>query len=513
MSRDITVLVPNGRRMKVHCTADTSILQLLEDVCAKHGYQATDYDLKHHNHILDLTTTVRFCNLPNKAVLEMVEAERKRIESNVTIGLMLNDGERIMGDFAPNTLLYDLITSLAPNELPSLENPTISYMRQEVVGIPALKEKTLRHLGLIAGRAILRLLDKSADPTQANVSSVYRRVTSEKAENISSPPDHVSSNKETPCTPGPSGMKDKDTHKPFDPLKLIQKEKEQKHQGIDSEQRDHTTDPATCDEESIETDDEKTKKRLIHCDLPTTMPHEPQKQLLTQENLERRLRIEEEVTFVGSQKAIAFVQPDVAEDELSDLPDDFYELSLEEVRKMYHELQKRRMELENTPMLTSAKREELEQQASVQKLNTYKNVVVRIQFPDNMILQGVFTPDNTIEDVQKFVKEHLHSQDKPFHIFTTPLKESLDPKMTLLEAKFVPCVHMHFKWLEESAHATYLKDEIYAKKTSSDAASILASKYRAPNRRKLEDVQDNSQKTNPTSSTSKQSKVPKWFKK
>lgn len=74
-------------------------------------------------------------------------------------------GERIMGDFAPNTLLYDLITSLAPNELPSLENPTISYMRQEVVGIPALKEKTLRHLGLIAGRAILRLLDKSADPT------------------------------------------------------------------------------------------------------------------------------------------------------------------------------------------------------------------------------------------------------------------------------------------------------------------------------------------------------------
>ncbi|XP_034831520.1 tether containing UBX domain for GLUT4 [Maniola hyperantus] len=509
MSRDITVLVPNGRRMKVHCTADTSILQLLEDVCAKHGFQPTDYDLKHHNHILDLTTTVRFCNLPNKAMLEMVEAERKRIESNVTVGLMLNDGERIMGEFAPNTLLYDLITSLAPNELQSLENPTISYMRQEVIGIPALKEKTLRHLGLIAGRAILRLLDKSAAPIQANVSSVYRRIPSEKAEN------NVSSSKEIPsanekCTPGPSGIKDKDTHKSFDPLKLIQKEKEQKQHGTDSEQKEHKTDPASCDEESIETDDEKTKKRLIHGDLPT--PHEPQKEILTQENLERRLRIEEEVTFVGSQKAIAFTQPDVAEDELSDLPDDFYELSLEEVRKMYHELQKQRMELENTPMLTSAKREELERQASVQKLNTYKNVVVRIQFPDNMILQGVFTPDNTIEDVQTFVKEHLHNQDKPFHIFTTPLKESLDPKMTLLEAKFVPCVHMHFKWLEESAHAIYLKEEIYTKKTSSDAASILASKYRAPNRRKL-DVQDNSQKTNPTSSTSKQSKVPKWFKK
>lgn len=65
------------------------------------------------------------------------------------------------GDFSPNTSLYDLIISLAPNELPSLNNPTILYMRQEVVGVDALKEKSLRHLGLIKGRAILRLLDKA----------------------------------------------------------------------------------------------------------------------------------------------------------------------------------------------------------------------------------------------------------------------------------------------------------------------------------------------------------------
>lgn len=55
------------------------------------------------------------------------------------------------------------------------------------------------------------------------------------------------------------------------------------------------------------------------------------------------------------------MQPDGNEDELSDLPDDFYELTIEEVRKMYHELQQRRIDLENTPMLTSTKREELEQ--------------------------------------------------------------------------------------------------------------------------------------------------------
>lgn len=60
---------------------------------------------------------------------------------------------------------------------------------------------------------------------------------------------------------------------------------------------------------------------------------------------------------------------------------------------------------------------------------------------------------------------------------TTPLKETLDPKTTLLQAKFVPCVHMHFKWAEEGV-ASYLNEDIYTKKTSSDAASILASRYR-----------------------------------
>lgn len=72
-------------------------------------------------------------------------------------------GERRTADFSPNTSLYDLVISLAPGELNSLEHPTIMYMRQEVVGENALREKTLRQLGLIRGRAILRLLNKQTE--------------------------------------------------------------------------------------------------------------------------------------------------------------------------------------------------------------------------------------------------------------------------------------------------------------------------------------------------------------
>ncbi|VVC86742.1 unnamed protein product, partial [Leptidea sinapis] len=369
MSRDIIILAPNGRRIKVHCTPDTSFLQVLEDVCEKQGYEAGDYDLKHHNHIVDLTTTIRFCNIPNKATLEMVEAERKRVEANVTVG------DRRTADFSPNTTLHSIIVSLAENEFSQLKNPSVTYMRQEVVGVAALKEKTLRQLGLIAGRAILRLLEKT-EPMQANVSSVYRSSKPEK-DKIELR-EHKEGNVETPNYPAnfeKAEASDKEVaHMEVDKNKfdtitsIIKNEKQRvinKDNGIHikDSSSDHTV---VKDSENKSTPKEKTGVK--------TQKHE------TQEELERRLRIEEEVTF------------------------------------------QKRMEMENTPLMTTSKRAELN--------------------------------------------------------ISTPLKKSLDPKTTLLEAKFVPCVHMHFRWLEENSGSQYLKQEIYSRKTSSDAASILASKYR-----------------------------------
>ncbi|XP_059054017.1 tether containing UBX domain for GLUT4 [Achroia grisella] len=504
MAKDITVLAPNGRRQVVHCTPDTSILQVLEDVCVKQGFQPTCYDLKHHNRILDLTTTVRFSNLPNKATLEMVEAERRRLESNVTISLLLEDGERRTADFPPNTSLYDVVTSLSPNEFSSLQYPTILYMRQEVVGETGLRDKTLRQLGLISGRAILRLLNKAEEGRQANVSTIYRRPLPEKS--------HKEQNKEIITTnelqnndefsdPGPSDVYKNVDYAKFDPIKHIRDEKSK-------------TEEVKCEQSTQDTSEIKEMKLNVdNKSHDNNTGGTSNTSIVSQENLERRLKIEEEVTFLGAQKAIAFMLPDVIEDEPEDLPNDFYDLTIEEVRKLYHDLQQHRLELENTPLITANKRQEDVKQTSQQKLLAYKNVVVRVQFPDRIILQGVFTPTDTIENVTNFIKSYLQTPDKPFHVFTTPLKETLDPKSTLFDAKFVPCVHMHFKWLDDHNGQPYLKEEIYLKSTNSDAASILASKYRAPSRRNLDMSSDSTQipkKDQP--STSKLSKVPKWFK-
>lgn len=72
-------------------------------------------------------------------------------------------GERRTGEFPPNTSLFELANTLAPAELSSLTRPSIMYMRQEVAGELALRDKTLRQLGLIGGRAVLRLLNKAEE--------------------------------------------------------------------------------------------------------------------------------------------------------------------------------------------------------------------------------------------------------------------------------------------------------------------------------------------------------------
>lgn len=514
MSKDIIVLTPNGRRQKVHCTPNTTFLQVLEDVCQKQGFQPNAYDLKHHKNILDLTTPLRFSNLPNKACLEMVESERKREESNVTIGLTLEDGERRMADFLPSVSLYDIASSLAPKELEVYQNPTMLYMRHEIVGVSAMKDKTLRQLGLLGGRAVLRLLNKSEEQAvQANVSSVYRAKPQPKPEKVPEEVKDVEMKdvEEPKKTAEPTPNTDKDQKDSFkqkplfvNPIEVL-KQKKMELLGP------HHSQPP---EDSHMSSDDAATSKLTTTDT-TTMETDPpassskKDKDVSKESLERRLLIDNEVTFIGENKAIAFTQPDEIEQELEDLPDDFYDLSVEEVRRLYSDLQKQRAQLENAPLMFASHNAEIQKEETIKRENTYKNAVIRIQFPDTVILQGVFSPNDKIEDVVNFVKSHLSNPERDFQLYTTPLKESLDPKLTLVEAKFVPCVHFHFKWLTGDTSGRCLKEDIYSKLTSGEAAGILASKYRAPSRRKMDEA---STSAGPSSAKPKSSKIPKWFK-
>lgn len=143
-------------------------------MCTKQGFTANEYDLKHHNNVLDTTSIIRFTGLPNNAQLEMCTIQRARRESSVTLGVQLENGSRLTGEFNPVDSLWDVVQKLCPEEGTADNNLVIIYMRNEVYGLEALQRTNLRSLGLTGGRAMVRLVHRSPEElrTQANVSAL-----------------------------------------------------------------------------------------------------------------------------------------------------------------------------------------------------------------------------------------------------------------------------------------------------------------------------------------------------
>uniref|UniRef100_A0A8C7X7T2 ASPSCR1 tether for SLC2A4, UBX domain containing n=1 Tax=Oryzias sinensis TaxID=183150 RepID=A0A8C7X7T2_9TELE len=108
----VTVLTPNGRRQAVKVTPNSPLLQVLEEVCGKNGFNPDEYGLKFQRTVLDLTRPWRFANLPNNAKLEMVTSSRKQAaaESQVRVALQMEDGSRLQDSFGCGRSLWELIT-------------------------------------------------------------------------------------------------------------------------------------------------------------------------------------------------------------------------------------------------------------------------------------------------------------------------------------------------------------------------------------------------------------------
>lgn len=146
-------------------------MQIIEEVCRKQGFKPEDYDIKHHNKVLDTTISFRFSGLPNNAQLELATATKARTDSEVILAINSENGERVIGNFQPDDNLWNVLTKLCSN-VKREDNPVLVYMRNEIYG-DNLQKTTLRSLGLRGGRAMMRLMYRRPDElkVQANVSA------------------------------------------------------------------------------------------------------------------------------------------------------------------------------------------------------------------------------------------------------------------------------------------------------------------------------------------------------
>lgn len=110
---------------------------------------------------------------------------------------------------------------------------------------------------------------------------------------------------------------------------------------------------------------------------------------------------------LGDRNAVLFTLDSAISANLNELPDSFFELNVNDLKLLIKQL---RTEVEGAgdqPLMTAKLREMEEEQNQLSRLNRYKTVIIRIQFPNRYVLQGTFTPYETIENVMEFVQPYL----------------------------------------------------------------------------------------------------------
>lgn len=146
-----------------------------------------------------------------------------------------------------------------------------------------------------------------------------------------------------------------------------------------------------------------------------------------------------------------------------DLPQEFYALSPEEIKK---EQQLRTEAMEKQMQLrTKAMREKDE----LREIRKYKFALIRIRFPDGLYLQGTFSVYEKFSEVLDFVQENLEHSGLPF-LLTSPTGhkfEESDNESSLAQLRLVPATILTFQWdpsvADEFARAgntSYLKPEV-----------------------------------------------------
>ncbi|XP_048674104.2 tether containing UBX domain for GLUT4 isoform X5 [Caretta caretta] len=422
--------------------------------------------------VLDLSLQWRFAKLPNNAKLEVVPITRNRAgtENRVQIALQLNSGSRLQDTFHSGKTLWEILSHFTQtrtchfrdtvktlsvgargvldsegqpadskkehslrNPVPSVAqecveqhgefSPVCIYMRDEIAGRASLERTTLKSLGLTGGNAIIRVvmkkcgssgqeeaLDTAAPFSKLPVSPVFTEGA------VDMPLPHTS-----------MLSKDLDPRDvAFSLNNCTDKQDLIKKSQASLGELWPPSDPAPAPFVPFFGDGQRLGGTPVAADfpvsdvlsskLPTSLsspggPSKPKKSKTSQEQLKEQEQLLEREPVV--------CHPDL-EEPLSagpqDLPDEFFEVTVDDVRKRLAQLQSERKRLEEAPLMTKSLREA----QMKEKLEHYPKVVLRVQFPDRHVLQGFFRPNETVGILRDFVRSHLADAELPFYLFIAP---------------------------------------------------------------------------------------------
>ncbi|XP_013119013.2 tether containing UBX domain for GLUT4 [Stomoxys calcitrans] len=466
MESRVTVLTPNGRRQIIKVSPNTTLLKILEDVCSKHNFDSEEFTLTHHNKEVSLSQPFRFSGLPNNCQLEMAQTDRKRSTAEVEICVQLEDGSRKQGSFQSTDNLLDVMKQLANEELCKYESPVVVYMRQDVMGQENMNATTLKSLGILEGRALLRLANKKIE--ELKTQAMVYAPPAPKLEKKTDEKDNEKNPKSNKITGGSGGFAiTKD---------LVQSLKKAAATTEDKKSTENEDQPSRSPS-TEEQNKEAVKPKYDWGDAPGRSMQaskgniEPEKEEIVEPE------IEPEYHIIGERHALIY-SLDAAQSQIEDLPDSFYDLTVNDLKLVLRDLRKIASGDEDAPLLTEKLREIENSNTMLKKISQYKNCVIRIQFPDRHVLQGMFKPIDKVDDIMQFVKAFLKQPEQPCYLFTIPPKNKLDLDKTLLELDFVPNALVHFSPEDETFNGTLVEDAFLKQLSSPEGAFYAASKFR-----------------------------------
>ncbi|XP_034544505.1 tether containing UBX domain for GLUT4 [Notolabrus celidotus] len=549
----VTVLTPNGRRQTVKVSANTPLLQVLEDVCKKHGFNPDDHGLKFQRTTVDLSLPWRFANLPNNAKLEIVTSTRKQAaaESQVRIALQMEDGSRLQDSFSCGQTLWDLLSHFPQIRVSELSEsgstPTCVYMRDEVSGEEALKKASLKSLGLTGGNAIIRFLFKKnkleGDEDGMDATKATAMPIKPAAKKTTPSPDAAPTHPETSTAKVPTKASIPDRPMETQPVPTpaaatstlpVQQEVVKNSQNAVrpkvpaadrevSQEDGEKAGPSGLDSHPSASASSSSSSAFIAPSDPF-IPFSGGGQRLGGpgggaggRSLSSSSSFSSLAAAVESPKAKKakpsqgsgaksssnlshpdedmdqgeqFLEPVEREpliyhpDSMScrsednqDLPDEFFEVTVDDIRKRFAQLKSERKTLEEAPLMTKSLRET----QMKEKMERYPKVVLRVQFPDRHVLQGFFRPLETVGAVRQFVRTHLEDPQLSFYLFITPPKTILnDSSATLFQADLFPGALVYFG--SDVRTDFYIKRELLQSSVSTVQAnqSIASCMLRSP---------------------------------
>ncbi|KAG5030213.1 hypothetical protein GLYMA_05G235400v4 [Glycine max] len=170
-----------------------------------------------------------------------------------------------------------------------------------------------------------------------------------------------------------------------------------------------------------------------------------------------------EPKLVDRQVKVFFAVPERVAAKI-ELPDSFYSLSAEEVNR---EAELRRKKIADSQLLIPKSLREKQAKASRKR---YTKAIIRIQFPDGVVLQGVFAPWEPTAAIYKFVCSALKEPGLEFELMHPVLiqrrviphfPKAGENAKTIEEEDLVPSALIKFKPLEtDSVVFTGLRNEL-----------------------------------------------------